>query len=93
MSRLIWIFAVCKCLLLSPVAVKELTESDVIQNDNACVFYSEVNALAASDRCYNQAVSLQVNDQSELIEISVFADNFCTLPGWFELNSPIEALI
>ena len=25
MSRLIWIYAVCKILLLSPVAVKELT--------------------------------------------------------------------
>ena len=25
MSRLIWIYAVCKSLLLSPVAVKELT--------------------------------------------------------------------
>ena len=28
MSRLIWIYAVCKSLLLSPVAVKELTQAD-----------------------------------------------------------------
>ena len=27
MSRLIWIYAVCKSLLLTPVAVKELTIS------------------------------------------------------------------
>ena len=38
MSRLIWIYAVCKSLLLSPVAVKQLTEIKILQTEK---FYNK----------------------------------------------------
>ena len=44
MSRLIWFYAVCKSLLLSPVAVKELNKKQSEEISSLAVLWAKISA-------------------------------------------------
>ena len=52
LSRLIWIYVVCKSLLLPPVAVKELKEQDIIIKSHAYLYSSGI-CLEFHTKCHN----------------------------------------
>ena len=65
LSRLIWIYAVCKCLLLSPVALKELIRMyDLVSETISALWYLRLYRLVLTPGIIYFSTSLKTSSKS-----------------------------